>query len=241
MQPSPTSPADAPDGVRILLVDDHAIIRAGLRMLIESRPGFQMIGECGNQAEALSLAQSEHPDIILLDLDLGQENGLDFLDELLKVTKGRSRVIVLTGDRDPRKHARAVRLGALGVVLKDRAPEVLLLAVEKVMGGETWLEPHIMASALNDLWKSRQPESVDPEAEKIASLTDRERQVIVLVAKGFKNQKIGETLFISEPTVRRHLGTIFAKLDVTDRLELLVYAIEHGIVTGPQRNERSDE
>jgi DNA-binding NarL/FixJ family response regulator len=233
MQPLRAQP---PPTVRILLVDDHAIIRAGLRMLIETRPGFQMVGECDNRADAVALAVDQRPDIILLDLDLGGENGLDFLDELLKVTQGQSRVIVLTGDRDPRKHARAVGLGALGVVLKDRAPEVLLVAIEKVSGGETWLEPQIMATALNDLWKSRQAPQPNPETEKIASITDREREVIELVAKGFKNQKIGQILFISEPTVRRHLGCVFSKLEVSDRLELLVYAIEHGIVTMPQRD-----
>ncbi len=235
MQTSFTHPAQAPIDVRIMLVDDHAIIRAGLRMLIETRPGFQMIGECDNHADAVALAARERPDIILLDLDLGEENGLDFLDELLKVTQGQSRVIVLTGDRDPHKHMRAVGLGALGVVLKDRAPEVLLLAIEKVTVGEAWLERHLIADSLTDIWKNRQPPRADPEAEKIASLTPREREVIELVAKGFKNQKIGETLFISEPTVRRHLGVIFSKLEVTDRLELLVYAIEHNIVVRPQR------
>ena len=235
MQP-PTNSTDIPAAVRILLVDDHAIIRAGLRMLIETRPGFQMIGECDNHADAVALAAQERPDIILLDLDLGNENGLDFLDELLQVTEGQSRVIVLTGDRDPRKHTRAVGLGALGVVMKDRAPEVLLLAIEKVAQGETWLEPHVMAGALTDLWKNRQPPQENPEAEKIASLTEREKEVIELVAKGFKNQKIGETLFISEPTVRRHLGGIFSKLEVADRLELLVYALEHGIVAMPNRD-----
>ncbi len=225
-----------PTSVRILLVDDHAIIRAGLRMLIETRPGFQMIGECDNHADAVALAARERPDIILLDLDLGEESGLDFLDELLKVTQAKSRVIVLTGDRDPRKHTRAVALGALGVVLKDRAPEVLLLAIEKVTKGEAWLEPHVMATALTNLWQNRQAPRADPETEKIASLTEREREVIELVAKGYKNQKIGEILFISEPTVRRHLGGIFSKLEVADRLELLVYAIEHGIVTMPNRS-----
>lgn len=229
------TPEPAPNHVRILLVDDHAIIRAGLRMLIETRQGFHMTGECDNHADAVTLAAREQPDIILLDLDLGQQNGLDFLEELLEVTQGKSRIIVLTGDRDANKHTRAVGLGALGVVLKDRAPEVLLLAIERVAAGETWLEPQVMANALTNLWKSRQPAKADPEAEKVASLTDREREVIELVAKGYKNQKIGETLFISEPTVRRHLGLIFSKLDVADRLELLVYAIEHGIVTTSNR------
>lgn len=227
---------EATANVRILLVDDHVLIRAGLRMLIETRRGFQMIGECDNHADAVALAAKERPDIILLDLDLGAESGLGFLEELLEVTQNQSRVIVLTGDRDPRKHAQAVRLGALGVVLKDRAPESLLLAIEKVSEGEVWLERHVVAAALTDMRQSHQSPEVNPETEKIASLSAREREVIEMIAKGCKNQNIGEALFISEPTVRRHLGSIYEKLKVADRLELLVYAIEHGIVIMPHRD-----
>lgn len=230
MQTPPSNPTAAVEA-RILLIDDHAIIRAGLRMLIETRQEFTIVGECDNHAEAVALATEQRPDIILLDIDLGVENGLDFLEELLEVTQGQSRVVVLTGDRDPGKHTRAVRLGALGVVLKDRAPDVLLLAIEKVVAGQVWLERNVVATALTDIWQSRQPPPANPEAAKIASLTARELEIIDLVAKGMKNQKIGEALFMSEPTVRRHLGSIFAKLEVADRLELLVYAIQHGVVT----------
>jgi DNA-binding NarL/FixJ family response regulator len=221
---------------RILLVDDHVIIRAGLRMLIETRRGFEIVGECDNRCDALALAEEKCPDIILLDLALGEENGLDFLSELLETTKGKSRVILLTGDHDSQKHAQAVRLGALGVVLKDRAPDVLLRAIEKVSLGEVWLERNMMATALTHMWQSQQPVTLDPEAEKIASLTEREREVIELIAKGLKNQQIGDALFISEPTVRRHLGSIFAKLDISDRLGLLVYAFQHNILTPPKQN-----
>jgi DNA-binding NarL/FixJ family response regulator len=226
---------EASDTVRILLIDDHVIIRAGLRMLIETRKGYEIVGECDNSAEAVALVDTERPDIILLDLDLGEENGLDFLSEMMEVTQAKSRVILLTGDRDPQKHAHAVRLGALGVVLKDRAPEVLLRAIEKVNEGEVWLERGMVATALTGIWKCQQQAPVDSESQKIASLTEREREVIDLIAKGFKNQQIGDALFISEPTVRRHLGSIFAKLDITDRLGLLVYAFQHSIITPPKQ------
>jgi DNA-binding NarL/FixJ family response regulator len=221
--------------VRILLVDDHAIIRAGLRMLIQTRGEFEIAGECDNHADAVALSEKERPDIILLDLDLGRESGLDFLGQLLEVTGGKSRVILLTGDSNPEKHARAVRLGALGVVLKDRAPEVLLNAIEKVSQGEVWLERNMVATALTEIWKSQQPPKADPEADRIDSLTERECEVINLIAKGLKNQQIGDALFISESTVRRHLGSIFSKLEVADRLELLVYAVQHGIITVASR------
>jgi DNA-binding NarL/FixJ family response regulator len=133
--------------IRIQLVEDHSIVRAGLRMLIESHPGLIVVGEAANGAEALALAESRQPDIILLDLGLGQESGLDLLPRLQSVA-GRARVILLTGVRDPEQHRRAVRLGAMGVVLKEEAAQVLLDAVQKVHAGEVWLDPSMVASML---------------------------------------------------------------------------------------------
>jgi DNA-binding NarL/FixJ family response regulator len=144
--------------------------------------------------------------------------------------------MLLTGDADTQKHALAVRQGALGVVLKERAPDVLLRAIEKVNQGEVWLERSMVATALTGIWKSQQAPEVDPHAEKIASLSERELEVIDLIAKGLKNQQIADALFISESTVRRHLSSIFTKLEVNDRLELLVYTMQHGIIKPPTRS-----
>jgi DNA-binding NarL/FixJ family response regulator len=217
--------------VRILLVDDHAIIRAGLRMLIEKRPDFQVVGEADNRADALRLVQEQHPDVTLLDVDLGQENGIDFLSEILQVGQSDAKVLLLTGLNDRDAHSRAVRSGALGVVLKERAPEVLLQAIQKVHQGEVWLERTMVATALTGMWRDSPQQEVDPEASKIAELTEREYEVIMLVAQGLKNQQIADRLFVSEPTVRRHLSSIFTKLDVADRLDLVVYAFQHGLAT----------
>src|SRR5258708_5750508 len=165
--------------LRIVLIDDHAIVRAGLRMLIESHAGMIVVGEAATRVDALAIAAREQPDIILLDLDLEGESGLDFLQELLEIPP-RARVIILTGVRDPEAHRRAVRLGAMGLVIKDKAAEVLIKAIEKVYAGEVWLDRALTASVLSEMAQADQTKKPDPEAEKIGSLTSREREIVGL-------------------------------------------------------------
>src|SRR5262245_43884555 len=155
-QPAPPS---AP--IRIVVIDDHAIMREGLRLLIERRPGLVVVGEAANRAEALVLVTREQPDIILLDLSLRGENGLDFLPELFAAARA-TRVIVLTGLHDSELHQRAVRLGALGVVLKAQAGELLLKAIEKVQAGEAWLDRAMTAAGLTTLGRPQASEPADP-------------------------------------------------------------------------------
>jgi DNA-binding NarL/FixJ family response regulator len=217
-----------PNPIRIQLVEDHSIVRAGLRMLIESHPGLSVVGEAANGAEALALAESQQPDIILLDLGLGEESGLDLLPRLHSVA-GRARVILLTGVRDPEQHRRAVRLGAMGVVLKEEAAQVLLDAVQKVHAGEVWLDPSMVASMLGELSRPRDAEKPDPEAARIASLSERECEIIALLCQGMSNKQVASKLSISEVTVRYHLGHIYRKLGVEGRLELVIYAFRHGL------------
>ena len=216
------------DAVRILLIDDHPIVRAGVRMLLEKKPGYTVVAEAECKQQAIDAAGRERPDIILLDVGLGAESGLDFLAELIKVTENQSRVLLLTASCDTETHARAVRIGALGVVTKERAPEVLLTAIDKVHNGEAWLERTVVATALTGIWQGGAEQ--DPVVEKIASLTPRENDVIALIGEGLKNQQIADRLFLSEATVRRHLGSIFLKLEVSDRLDLVVFAFQHGLV-----------
>ena len=218
-----------PEAIRILIVDDHAIVRAGLRMLIDQNPAMKVVGVAGNRSEALALAASEQPDMIILDILLGDEDGLTFLPEL-RETATDTRVLVLTGLRSSENQRRAMLAGAMGVVLKEHAAEVLIKAINKVHQGEVWLDRSLMGSVLDEMTQS--PE-IDPEKAKIASLTDRERQVIALIAEGLKNKQIGESLFISETTVTHHLSSIFSKLEVSDRLELVIYAFAHKLATVP--------
>lgn len=251
--------------IRLLLVDDQMIVREGLRLLLENQNGLSVTGEASNFSDAVSLAARDQPDLILLDLDLGDVHGLDCLPELLKVSP-QSKVLVLTGVYDLEIFHQAVSRGAVGIVRKMEAAEVLVKAIRKVFAGEVWLDGALMARVLNDLWrvKSGQPlesvvsgmgatmrlgapqretieqfwspriEAPNPdEAARIAQLTEREREVIGLIGEGLRNQQIADRLSISVITVRHHLSSVFAKLDVGDRFELAIYSYRHGLAKLP--------
>jgi DNA-binding NarL/FixJ family response regulator len=215
------------DPIRVLLIDDHVVMRKGLRMLIENQSGLRVVGEATDRSAAIQSAAREQPDIILLDLDLGEESGLDILPELRAAAKA-ARVIVLTGIRDPAEHRQAVRLGATGMVLKEQAIDTLVKAIERVYAGETWLDPALVANILAERSRARGRDA-DPEVARIAALTEREREVIALIGEGLKNRQIGKRLSISETTVVHHLTSIFDKLGVANRLELVTYAYRHGL------------
>jgi len=199
-------------------------------MLIESQPGMKVVGKAGNCSEALAQAASTKPNLILLDIDLGSENGLDLLPELHQ-TVTNAPVLIFTGVKDIETHRRAARLGAAGLVLKEQAAEVLLKAIKKVHQGELWLDRSMMGSLLNEMTQA--DKTVNPEDAKISSLTARELEVIVLIAEGLKNKQIAERLFISETTVTHHLSSVFSKVGVSDRLELVIYAFAHSMVKVP--------
>jgi two-component system, NarL family, nitrate/nitrite response regulator NarL len=216
--------------IRVLIIDDHAVIRAALRMFLDSQPGVTVVGEGSGPEDALAMAILKCPDIILLDLDLGRFNGLDLLPQL-HIAAPDAHVVVLTGVRDVDMHRRAVRLGAMGLVLKERAAEVLLEAIAKVHAGEVWADGLLLASVLTEITRPRTHQPADPEEIKIKTLTARERELIGMIGQGLKNQTIADRLCISEATVRHHLTSIYAKLSVGDRLALAIYAYRHGLAS----------
>ena len=213
--------------LRVLLVEGHAIVRAGVRMLLESEPGLTVVGEATTIAEALTTR--EQPELILLDLALGGEHAAARIPALLDAAPA-ARLVVLTGVRDPEAHRQAVRHGALGLVLKEQAVDTLLQALAGVHRGEVWLDPAMAAQVLSEL---PHPPPPSPEVAKIARLTAREREVITLIGAGLRNQQIAACLGISEATVRHHLTAIYAKLGVADRLALALYAYQHGLAQPP--------
>jgi DNA-binding NarL/FixJ family response regulator len=216
--------------ITLMIIDDHVVIRSGLRMLIEHDRQMEVVAQAGTKAEALERATSTRPDVIILDLVLGDEDGLTFLPELCQASP-TSRVLVLTGLQNPDSHRRAIRRGAMGIVLKEHAADQLIKAIKKVYEGEVWIERSMMGSMIQEFNK---PAMVDPEITKIESLTDREREVIALIGEGLKNKQVGERLFISETTVTHHLSSVFSKLEVSDRLELIIYAFRHGLAKMPK-------
>lgn len=214
-----------------MIVDDHLVVRAGLHMLIEDHPGMTVVAMASNRTEALDLSASAAPNLILLDLDLGGENALAFLTQLRETTPN-ARILVLTGLRDTDAHRQAVQLGAMGVVLKEHAPDVLIKAIEKVHAGEIWLDRPTMGRMLREM-SAREEKETDPEVAKIKSLTQREREVVALIAEGLKNKQIAQRLFISETTVTHHLSSVYSKLGVSDRLELVIYAFANKLAGKP--------
>lgn len=220
--------------IRVLIVDDHRIIREGLRDLISSRRGMAVVGDAGSRAEALRLAAAERPDIVVLDIDLGQESGLDLIEELREAADGAG-VVILTGVRDAEKRDRAMELGAQGVVLKEEGAAELLSAIEKVARtGEYWLEPGAARRLLEKRQARPAAAKPDPEADKMARLTEREREIIALVGEGLENKEIAERLrpVVAEATVRNNLSAIYDKLGIKGgRLGLLVYAHKHKLIS----------
>jgi DNA-binding NarL/FixJ family response regulator len=221
--------------IKIVLVDDHRVVRGALRMLLESQPDLEVVGEAGSTAESILIISREDPDVILLDLDLRGENGLDLIPHIVS-SGGKPKVLVLTGLRDPEMHRNCVRSGAQGLIQKDAAYEVLVKAIRAVHDGELWFDRSMMSSVLTDVLNQRAATHLDPEVAKVESLTHRERQVITLVCEARRNKEIAEHLFISDTTVRHHLSSIFSKLDVSGRLELVIYAYRQGLAEAPRQS-----
>jgi DNA-binding NarL/FixJ family response regulator len=211
--------------VRILVADDHAIFRDGLRKLLEGADDVEIVGEASNGVEATKMLAKLKPDILLLDLRMPEKDGLGVLEEI-NFDSIQTRVIVLTAAEDDRDVVRAMRLGARGVVLKQSASDLLLKSIRKVADGEIWLDNRMTAEVIDAFKKSAE---AGQRREK-PLLSDREKEIVQLVAQGFRNREIGEKLFISEQTVKNHLHNIFDKLGVSDRLELALYAIHHRLI-----------
>lgn len=219
--------------IRIMIVDDHVSVRTGLRLMLDSHPKMTVVADAGSGAEALAKAETR-PDIILLDIDLNGESGLDFLAELAQ--KAGGRVLIYTGILDMEKHEQAVRLGAMGLLLKTKGEGELFKAIEKVHEGEPWLDRATIGKMMSERAGGGET-GIDPEREKIATLTPREHEIINAICAGAtKNKQIADVLFISEVTVRHHLTSIFDKLGVTDRLELIIYAYKHNLAELPGKH-----
>jgi two-component system nitrate/nitrite response regulator NarL len=226
-KPKMTKPA-ARQTIGILIVEDHEVVRLGLRHMIEQQSHMKIVGEAVNTADALAIASREQPEIIILDLCLGMENGADIIPELLRISE-ESRVIVLTGVQDEEILRRASRLGAMGVIAKDLPADMLIKAINRVHAGELWLNRRLTAALVSELRRPGEALHSNSEAKMIAQLTDREREIILHIGEGLKNKEIADRLYISETTVRHHITSILGKLHVSDRLQLLIFAYKNNL------------
>lgn len=218
----------AKPGIRVMLVEDHQTMLWGLERLIEGeRPRMEVVGVARTGPDAIALATRLEPDVILLDLDLGGTNSIEFLPGMLG--NGKTRALVLTGERRSAVLDAALRGGARGIVGKDAPAETLLKAIEKTHQGEIWLDRESMSRLFGGLLEPQAQRTRDPERDKQASLTERERKIIAAVVEHSDclNKTLASHLFISEHTLRNHLTAIYHKLGVKTRLELYVYAVRH--------------
>jgi two-component system, NarL family, nitrate/nitrite response regulator NarL len=231
-QESPSAAVTSPAArmtIGILLVDDHEVVRVGLRHQIETQPHMKIVGEACSNAEALKIAAHEKPEIVILDLCLGTDNGGDIIPELMRVSE-ESRIIVLTAVQDEEELRRASRMGAMGVISKNTPMHMVLKAIDRVHAGELWLNRRMTAALVAELRRPGEDPNGSAETKLIAQLTEREKEVVSLIGEGLKNKQIADRLFISETTVRHHITSILKKLQVSDRLELLIFAYRNGMV-----------
>ena len=222
--------------IRVLLVESHLTLRAGLRLLIEREPGIKVVGEADTLRAALQIATREQPGIILIGLTVGTDHDLDDLPLLLVASKG-ARALALTSTPDVNLDRRAVKAGAMGLISNQVTPDVLIKAIQKVHMGEAWLDRCTVADVLTQLSRPAKPERVNGVALQINSLTKRERDIIKLVSRGYKNKLVAQHLAISDVTVRHHLTSIFSKLELTDRFELIIYAYKNGLADMSEGSE----
>ncbi|BBG00142.1 MULTISPECIES: response regulator [Pseudonocardia] len=216
--------------VRVLLADDQPLIRAGLRVLLETEPGYAVAGEAADGAEAIRLARAHRPDVVLMDVRMPGTDGLDALEAIAAdpALTGTRVIVLTTFDLDAYVY-RALRGGASGFLLKDTEPVALLRAIDLVHAGEALLAPSVTRRLITEFAR-RGPAAEPPGTDRLAVLTRREREVLTLVGAGRTNGEIAAELVISPATARTHVGRLLTKLDARDRVQLVVIAHEAGLV-----------
>ncbi|HSL30283.1 MAG TPA: response regulator transcription factor [Anaerolineales bacterium] len=210
--------------IRILIADDHAIVREGLRALLATEPGLELVAEATDGVQAVSKANALKPDVILLDMVMPRMDGQEAIVEIKK-NWPEARIIVLTSFSDDERVFSAIRSGALGYLLKDSSPHDLLHAIHTVANGEGFLSPTIASKVIREI---NQPPKLPPTKDP---LTEREMEILKHVAQGMTNDEIAEQLVVSERTVRTHVSNILAKLQLANRTQAALYALKEGIAS----------
>ena len=215
--------------IRLLIVDDQELVRTGFRLFLETQEDLEVVGEAGDGAEAIERARELRPDVVLMDIRMPQMDGVEATARLTAAgIEPSPRVLVLTTfDLDEYVFG-ALRAGAAGFLLKDAPRERLLEAIRVVNTGEALLSPSITRRLIEDFATRADP--LEPPAAVLEQFTPREREVLVLVARGLSNREIAERLVVTEATIKSHVGSILMKLHLRDRVQAVVFAYEHGIV-----------
>jgi NarL family two-component system response regulator LiaR len=206
--------------VKLVIVDDHRVVRSGVKALIETEPGLEVIGEAGDGREAVTKVKAQQPDVVLMDLVMPEMDGVEATRELTKLSPA-PEILILTSFSEEERIIQAIKAGASGYLIKDASPDELVQAIEDVYNGESTLDPKVAGTVL----RSVQNEPEDSSEE----LTNREIEVLELLAEGLPNEDIAEKLYISERTVRSHVSNILGKLGLANRTQAALYAVRNGI------------
>ncbi len=212
--------------IKVLIADDQEIVCEGLKMILETDPQIRVIGTANDGQEALDLVEALAPDVVLMDLQMPRMNGVQAIRRL-KVTRPDLPVLVLTTYMDDKWLFDAIRSGASGYLMKDRPRLELIEAIHGTVAGDTYIDPSVAGKVLNNIASSPQQDS----SEHSYNLTDREQDILNLLAQGLSNADISHQLYLSEGTVRNYTSTLFAKLGVSDRTQAVILALRQGLVT----------
>jgi DNA-binding NarL/FixJ family response regulator len=217
------------DPIRLLIADDQALVRAGLRMILEVEPDLEVVGEAADGQEALLAAQETRPDVVLMDVRMPRMDGLEATRRLLADGAEHPHVLILTTfDLDDYVYE-ALRAGASGFVLKDMPPEDLVGAIRTIAQGDALLSP-VITRRLIEAFVQRPPDGARTTPAEMLQLTPREADILRLIARGLSNAEIAAAAFVTEPTVKTHVARILMKLGLRDRVQVVVYAYEHRLV-----------
>lgn len=211
--------------IRVLITDDHSIVRKGIRALLATEPEIEVIGEASDGLEAVDLVMKLQPDVILMDMVMPKMDGIEAIKRISTKRPG-SRILVLTSFAADEKVFPAIKAGALGYLLKDSSPQELVEAIQRVHQGQASLHPAIARKLLDEMARGGSKQQQSPDA-----LTDREVDVVRLLARGYSNKQIADEMVISEATVRTHVSNILSKLHLASRTEAALYALREGLAT----------
>jgi len=211
---------DTDETIKLVIVDDHRVVRSGVKALIETEPDLEVIGEAADGREAVTKVKAQNPDVVLMDLVMPEMDGVDATSEITKLSPA-PEILILTSFSEEERIIQAIKAGASGYLIKDASPDELVQAIKDVYHGESTLDPKVAGTVLRSVQNEPKDSSED--------LTDREVEVLELLAEGLPNENIAEKLYISERTVRSHVSNILGKLNLANRTQAALYAVRQGI------------
>lgn len=228
--------------LRVVIADDQALVRTGFRMIMDAEEDLEVVAEAGDGREALAAVSRTEPDVVLMDIRMPVMDGIEATRWIANRLGGEGdppKVLILTTFDVDEYVFEALRAGASGFLLKDVSPEDLIEAVRVVAGGDALLAPSVTRRLIGEFLAGRSTAGL-PHDEALESLTDREHEVLLLMARGLSNAEIAEELVVSETTVKTHVSRVLMKLDLRDRVQAVVYAYEHGLIAPGERSDRGD-